>query len=189
MWSEVKSLSCVLLFATLWTVAHQAPSSMGLSRQEYWSGVPLPSPVHLYTHLQIFSEKAMAPHSSTLAWKIPWTKEPGRPQSMGPLSQWCHPTISSSVVPFSFCLQSFSASGSFPMSQLFESSGQSIRASASVLPVNIQGWFPPGLTGLISLQSKGLSSVFSSTTVRRHQFFGTQPFLLSTSHIQTYNFT
>ena len=80
------------------------------------------------------------------------------------LSQWFHPTISSSVIPFS-CLQSFPVSGSFPMSQLFESGGQSIGASASVLPVNIQGWFPLGLTGWISLQSKGLSGVFSSLTV------------------------
>ena len=91
--------------------------------------------------------------------------------------QSCHPTISSSVVPFSSCLQSFPASGSFQMSQFFASGGQSIGASASapVLPMNIQGWFPLGLTGWISLQSKGHLRVFSSTTVRRHQFFGTQP--------------
>ena len=84
-----------------------------------------------------------------------------------PLSWWCHPTISSSVIPFSSCPQSFSASGSFPMIWLFESGGQSIggAASASVLPMNIQGWFPIGLTGWISLQSKGLSRVFFSTTV------------------------
>ena len=84
-----------------------------------------------------------------------------------PLSQWCHPTISSSVVPFSSCHQSFPASGSFPMSWLFISGGHSIEASAStsVLPVNIQGWFPLGLTSWISLQSKGLSRVFSNTTV------------------------
>ena len=89
-----------------------------------------------------------------------------------PLIWWCHPTISSSVIPFS-CLQSFPASGSFPMSQFFTSGGQSIgtSASASVLPMNIQGWFPLGLTGLISLLSKGLSRVSSRTTVWRHQFF------------------
>ena len=98
-----------------------------------------------------------------------------------PLSQWCHPTISSSVIPFFFCLQSFPASRSFPMSQFFPSGGQSIgvSASASVLPMNIQDWFPFGLTGWISGQSKGLSRVFksinsSSTTVQKHQFFGTQ---------------
>ena len=92
------------------------------------------------------------------------------------LSQWCHPTISSSVVPFSSCLQSFPASGSFQMSQLFASGGQSIKVSAStwVLTMNTQDWSPLGWTGWISLQSKGLSKVFSNTTVPRHQFFGTQ---------------
>ena len=91
-----------------------------------------------------------------------------------PLHRWCHPTISSSVIPFSH-LQSFPASGSFPMSWLFESGGHNIRASASasVLPMNIQNWFPLGLTGLISLLSKGLSRVFSNTTVQKHQFFST----------------
>ena len=93
-----------------------------------------------------------------------------------PSRQWCHPTISSSVVPFSLCLSSFPALGSFPMNQFFASGGQSIgvSASASVLPVNIQDWFPLELGGLISLQSKGLSRVFSNTTVQKHQFFGTQ---------------
>ena len=94
-----------------------------------------------------------------------------------PLSRWCHPTISSSIIPFSFCLQSFPASGSFPMSQLFASGSQTIGASASVLPMTIQGWFPLGWTGLISLLSKRLSRVFSNTTVRKHQFFGAQPIL------------
>ena len=90
-----------------------------------------------------------------------------------PLSQWCHPTIESSVVPFSSCLQSFPASGSFQMSQLFASGGQStgVLASTSVLPMNIQDWFPLGWTGWISLQSKGLSRVFSTTTIQKHQFF------------------
>ena len=93
-----------------------------------------------------------------------------------PLSRWCHPTISSSVVPFSSCLQSFPASGSFPMSQFFASGGQRIgvSASASVLQMNIQNWFPLGLTGLISLQFKGLSRVLTNTTVQKHQFFGAQ---------------
>ena len=92
-----------------------------------------------------------------------------------PLSWWCHPTISSLVVPFSSCPQSFPAPGSFPMSQLFSSGGQSIRvsASASVLPMNTQDRSPLGWTGWISLQSKGLSRVFSNTTVQKHQFFGT----------------
>ena len=163
---------------------------------------------------------AMAPHSSTLAWKIPWAEEPGGLQSMGslsrtrlsdftfalllfnhsvtpdslwphglqhvglpcplspracsnpcPSSRWCHPTISSSVVPFSSCLQSFPAPGPFQMSQLSASGGQSIGVSVSapVLPVNIQGWFPSGLTGLVFLLSKGLSGIFSSTTVRKYK--------------------
>ena len=102
--------------------------------------------------------------------------------------QWCHPTISSCVVPFSFCLQSFPASGSLPMSQFFTSGAQSIGASASisVLPMNIQGWFPLGLTGLIFLLSKGLSRVFSSVTVWKHQFFSTRPSWRSNSHIHTW---
>ena len=93
-----------------------------------------------------------------------------------PLSWWSHPTILSSVVPFSSCLQSFPASGSFPMRQLFAWGGQNTGASASAsfLPINIQDWFPLGLTGLISLLSEGLSRVFSNTTVQNHQFFGTQ---------------
>ena len=95
-----------------------------------------------------------------------------------PLSRWCHPTISSSVVPFSAHVQSFPASGSFEMSQLFASGGQSIgvSASASVLPINPQNWYPLGWTVWISLQSKGLSRIFSSTTVQKHQFFGAQLF-------------
>ena len=102
-----------------------------------------------------------------------------------PFSQWCHPTISSFVIPMTSCLQSFLASGSFPMSQFFTSGGQSISASASVLPMNMQEWFPLQLTGLISLQFKGLSRVFSNTTVQNHQFFGTQLSLQSNSHIHT----
>ena len=93
-----------------------------------------------------------------------------------PSSWWCHPTISSSVIPFSFCLQSFPASGSFPRSHFFALDGQrtGISASASVLPMNIQDWFPLGWAGWISLQSKGLSRVFFNTTVQKHQFFGGQ---------------
>ena len=100
--------------------------------------------------------------------------------------RWCHPTISSSVVSFSSHLQFFPASGSFPMSQFFTSGGQSIGVSVSVLPMNIQDWFPLGLTGWISLQSKGLSRVFSNTTVPKHQFFGAQLSLWSNSHIHTW---
>jgi len=95
-------------------------------------------------------------------------------------------TISSSAALFSLCLQSFPASGCFPMSQFFTSGGQSIRASATVLPMNIQCCFPLGFIGLVSLLFKGLSRVFSSATVRKHKFFSTQPFLWSNSHIHTW---
>ena len=113
---------------------------------------------------------------------------PGVSSNSCPLSQWCHPTISSAVVPFSSCLQSFPASWSFPMSQFFASGGQSIgvSASASVLPMNIQDLSPLGWTGWIPLLSKGLSRVFSNTTVQKNQFFGTQPSLWSNSHIHTW---
>ena len=103
-----------------------------------------------------------------------------------PLSWWHYPTISSSVTPCSFCPQSFPASGSFPMSQLFALGGLSIGASASVLPMSIQGLFPLGLIGLISLLSKGLLRVFSSTTICKHEFFGAQPSLWSNSHIHNW---
>ena len=103
-----------------------------------------------------------------------------------PLSQWHHPTISSSVIPFFSWPQSFPELGSFPMSQPFASGGQSIGASTSALPMNIQDWFPVGLTGWISLQSKGLSRVFSNTAVQKYQFFHAQPSLWSNSHIHTW---
>ena len=103
-----------------------------------------------------------------------------------PSSRWCHPTLSSSVIPFFSCLQSFPASGSFPMSWLVSSGGQSIEWSFSISPSNeYSGLISLGLTGLISLKSNELSKVFSSTTVRKHQFFGTQSSLWSNSHIYT----
>ena len=109
-------------------------------------------------------------------------------QTHCPSSQWCHPAIPSSVVPFSSCPQSLPAPGSFPMSQLFASGGQSIgvSASTSVLPKNTQDWSPLGWTGWISLQSKGLSGVFSNTTVPKYQFFGAQLSSQSNSHIRTW---
>ena len=112
---------------------------------------------------------------------------PRASSNSGPSSQWCHPTISSSVTLFSSCPQFFPASGSLPMSWLFTSGGQSIgtSASGSALPRTIQGWFPLELTGLI-LQSKGLSRVFSNTIVQKHQFFGVQPSLWSNSHIRAW---
>ena len=105
---------------------------------------------------------------------------PGVYSNSCPLGQWCHPTVSSSVIPFTSHLQPCPASGSFQMSQFFASGGQSIgvSASASVLTVNTQDWFPLGWTGWISLQSKGLSRVFSNTTVQKHQFFSAQLFFI-----------
>ena len=113
---------------------------------------------------------------------------PGVHWDSRPLSQWCHPAISSSIVPYSSCSQSLPASESFPMSQLFSWGGQStgVSALASFLPKNTQDWSPLGWTSWISLQSKGLSRVFSNTTVQKHQFFGTEPSSQSNSHIHTW---
>ena len=113
---------------------------------------------------------------------------PGVHSDSRPSSQWCHPAISSSVVPFSSCPQSLPASESFPMSQLFTWSGQStvVSALASLLTKNTQGWSPSEWTGWISLQSKGLSRVFSNTTVQKHQFFGAQTSSQVNSHIHTW---
>ena len=113
---------------------------------------------------------------------------PGVHSDSRPSSPWCHPAISSSVVPFSSCFQSFPATGSFQMSQLFTRGGQSIgvSASTSVLPMNTHDWSPLGWTGWISLQSKGHSRVFSNTTVQMHQFFSAQPSSQSNSHIHTW---
>ena len=116
------------------------------------------------------------------------SSSPGACSNSCPLSWWCHPIISSFVVPFSSCFQSFPASGSFLMSQFFASGRQSIGASASVsvLPMNIQNWFPWGLTTLISLQSKGLSRVFFKTRVQKHHSFNLQPSLWSNFHIHAW---
>ena len=118
---------------------------------------------------------SLQPHGLQHARILCLSPSPRTCSNSCPLSQWFHSTISSSVIPFSSCLQPFPASGSFPVSQIFESGDQNIvsSASASVFPVNIQDWFPLGLTSWI-LQSKGLSRVFSNTTVQKHQFFGTQ---------------
>ena len=145
-------------------------------------------------------EEGMATFCSILVWScsvmsnslwpdaLQYTRLPCPSPIPCPSSQWCHPTISSSVIPFSSYLQSFPASGSFLMSQFFTSGSQSIgvSSSASVLPMNIQGWFPLGWTGWIFLLSKGLSRVFSNTTVQKHQFFITQLSLWSNSHIHTW---
>ena len=126
------------------------------------------------------------PHESQHARPPCPSPTPGVHPNSCPLSQWCHPAFSSSVVPFSSCPQSLPASGSFPMSQLFAWGGQSIRVSASVLPVNTQNWYPWGWTAWISLQSKELSRVFYNTTVQKHQFFSAQLSSQSNCHIHTW---
>ena len=136
----------------------------------------------LYSEMSVshFNHSVMS--SSLWPYELQHARPPCPPPTPGvhpnpcPLCRWCHPTISSSVIPFSSCPQSFPASGSFQMSQLFASGGQSIgvSASTSVPPMNIQDWCPLGWTGWISLQSKGLSRVFSNTTVQKHQFFSAQ---------------
>ena len=125
------------------------------------------SSVQSLSHVQLFATPWTAAHQASQS-----IINSRSLLSLFPLSRWCHPTISASVIPLSSCLQSLSASGSFQMSQLFASGGQSIgvSASTSVLPMNTQGWSPSGWTGCISLQSKGLSRVFSNTTVQKHQF-------------------
>ena len=139
--------------------------------------------VQLLSLVSLFATAWTAACQPSLSFTISWSLFKHMP-----LSWWCHSTVSSSVAFFSFCLQSSPASASFPMSWLFTSGGQSTEASASasVLPRNIQGWFPLGLTNLISLLSKGLSRVFSSTTTQKHLFFGTQPSLWFNSHIHTW---
>ena len=130
---------------------------------------------------------SLRPHESQRARPPCPSPTPGVHPNSCPSSQWCHPALSSSVVPFS-CLQSLPASGSFPMSQLFAWGGQSfgVSPSTSVLPMNTQDWSPLGWTGWISLKSKGLSRVFSNTTVQKHQFFGAQLSSQSNSHIHTW---
>ena len=122
------------------------------------------------------------PHESQHARHPCSSPTPGVYPNSCPSSRWCHPAISSSVIPFSSCTQSFPATGSFPISQLFAWGGQSTGVSASVLPMNTQDWSPLGQTGWISLQSKRLSRVFSNTIVQKHQFFGTQLSSFQLSH-------
>ena len=131
---------------------------------------------------------SLRPHESQHARPPCPSPIPGVHPNRCPSSQWCHPAISSSLIPFSSCPQSLPASESFPVSQLFISGGQStgISASASVLPMNTQDWSALGRTGWISLQSMGLSRVFSNTTVQKHQFFGAQLSLEFNSHIHTW---
>ena len=137
--------------------------------------------------LSIVSD-SLRPHESQHARPPCPSPSPGVHSDSCPSSRWCHPAISSSVIPFSSCPQSLPTSESFPVSQLFPWGGQStgVSALASVLPKKSQGWSPLEWTGWISLQSKGLSRVFSNTTVQKHQFFGAQPSSQSNSHIHTW---
>ena len=139
--------------------------------------------VQSLSHVWLFATHGL--HHTRLPCPSP---SPGVRSNSCPLSWWCYLTISSSATPFSPCPQSFPISRSFPTSKFFTSGGQIIgtSASASVLPMNIQSWFPLGLTGLVSLLSRGLSRVFSSTTVWKYQFFQTQPSLWSNSHTLTW---
>ena len=140
--------------------------------------------VSVYLNMNVFSVQtsrsvvfdSLWPHGLQHARLPCLSPTPGVYSNSCPSHRWCHPTISSSVVPFSSHFQSFPASGSFPMSRFFTSGGQiiGVLTSASILPMNIQVWFPLGWTGWISLQSKGLSRVFSNTTVQKHQFFSAQ---------------
>ena len=141
------------------------------------------SSVQSLSSVRLFETPWIAARQASLSITNSWSSPKPCPSS-----PWCHPTISSSVVPFSSCPQSFPASGSFPMSQLFTWGGQStgVSASASVPPKNTQDWSPLEWTGWISLQSKGLSRVFPNTTVQKHQFFGAQPSSQSNSHIHTW---
>ena len=143
------------------------------------------SSVH-FSHLVV--SKSLRPHESQHGRPPCPTPTPRVHSDSCPLSPWCHLAISSSVIPFSSCPQSLAASESFPVSQLFAWGGQSTGASAlaSFLPKKCQGWSPSEWTGCISLQSKGLSRVFSNTTVQKHQFFGAQPSSQSSSHIHAW---
>ena len=172
---------CVCVCVCLYTYAHTYfEANLGRHMDHFpWNcvqnkSVEAPdapvSSVQSLSHVQLF----VTPWTAARHLSCP-SPTPGIYSNSCPLSQWCHPTISSSVGLFSSHLQSFPASGSFQMNQFFTLGGQSIgvSASASVLPMNIQYWFPLGWTGWISLQSKGLSKIYSNTTVQKHQFFGT----------------
>ena len=166
------------------------------NRDQYLSNTALDAVANYYSLLVWVSVQfshsvvsdSLWPHESQHARPPCQSPTPGGHSNSCPSSQWCHPAISSSVVPFSSCPQSLPASGTFPTSQLFTWGGQStgVSASASFPPKKSQGWSPSEWTSWISLQSKGLSRVFSNTTVQKHQFFDTQPSSQSNSHIHTW---
>ena len=177
-WKEFREEIRNKALCTLGTTGRKGLQRVRYSQENTFSSVQ-------FSH-SVMSD-SLRPHESQHARPPCPSPNPGVHWDSPPLSQWCHPAISSSVVPFSSCPQSLPASASFPMSQLFTSGGQStgVSALASVLPKNTQGWSPSEWTVWISLQSKGLSRVFSNTTVQKHQFFGAQPSSQSNSHIHT----
>ena len=162
--TKILSQSCLLQY--MWSYNRRESGRVQLLKEKH-------SPVQFSHSVMSYS---LQPHGLQLARPPCPSSTPEVYSNSCPLSQWCHPTISFSVIPLSPNLQSFLASGSLPMSQFLESHSQRIgvSASASVLPMNSQDWFPLWWTGLISLQSKGLSRVFSNNIVQKHQFFGTQ---------------
>ena len=178
-WSIVDFQCCVIFKCTakwisfIYAHAHSHTHTTGLSSVQFSRSV---------------ASDSLRPHESQHARPPCPSPTPGVHSDSRPSSQWCHPAIPFSVVPFSSCPQSLPASESFPMSKLFAWGGQSIGVSAlaSFLPKNTQDWCPLEWTGWISLQSKGLSRVFSNTIVQKHQFFGTQPSSQSNSHIHTW---
>ena len=166
-------------------ISSQLEVATGIYWVETWDAAKHPAVYKTVSYREFHQFSSVESLSHVWLFATPWLQHARPPcpsptprvhPNPCPLSWWCHPTISSSVVPFSFRPQSFPASGSFQMSQLFISGGQStgVSASTSVLPVNIQDWFPLGWTGWISLQSKGLLRVFSNTTVQKRQFFSAQ---------------
>ena len=173
--SSNDSLKCHWLNIRLCLDAELCKWKKGRGYSSLWPFIPRAGPSTLFSSVAQLCP-TLRPHGLQHSRLPCLSPTPGAYSDSCPLSQWCHATISPSVIPFSSCLQSSPASGSFPRSQRFASGGQSIgaSASASILPMNIQDWFPLGWTGWISLQSKGLSKTFSNTTVQKHQFFGAQ---------------
>ena len=166
----MKPEDLTLEYASIWSLGRASRSSSRQWKEDIYVNVLIGS-VKSLSCVRLFATPWTAARQASLSI----TNSQGLLKLMS-IDQWCHPTVSSSVVSFSSCLQSFPASGSFPMSQFFASGGQSIGVSTSalVLPVNIQDWFLLGWTGWISLQSKGLSRVFCNTRVQKHQFFSAQ---------------
>ena len=184
-------LSSVQLFITLCTVACKLLGPWDFPGKNTAEGCHKDCTLYMYVSVQFSSVQSLSrvwPHDLQHARPPCPSPTTGDHSNSCPLSQWCHPAISSSVVPFSSCPQSLPASESFPMSQFFTWGGQctGVSALASFFPMHTEDWFPLGWTSWISMQSKGLSRVFSNTTVQKHQFFGAQLSLWSISHIHTW---